>query len=95
MMPPRTAYSPASRTVDALTYPLSSSQPTMPSIASMLPGMAEKACPATSPRAGTRWTMALTVVSTTDVRSWPLSRASRAKAVMRCATIPGWGEARS
>ena len=61
----------------------------MPSIASMLPGVAENACPATTSRAGTRWRIALTVVSTTAARSRPLSRASRASAVMRCATIAG------
>ena len=64
-MPPRTAYSPASRTVEVRVKPLSSSQPTTPSIGSMLPGAADSAWAATSLRAGTRCSAALTVVSRT------------------------------
>ncbi len=41
-MPPRTAYSPASRTVPVRTKPLISSQATSASMSTMLPGAAEK-----------------------------------------------------
>ena len=44
-----------------------------PSMSSMLPGAAESDCVATSVARGTRWSAALTVVSTTAGRSRPLS----------------------
>ena len=69
--------------------PLSSSQRVMPSMASMLPGAAESDCLATRSLAGTRCSAALTVVSRSDGRSRPLTRASRDSAVMRCATNAG------
>src|SRR5579884_4234805 len=98
-MPPRTAYSPASRTVDARMNPLSSSQRTMPSMASTLPGAADSPCPATSARAGTRCTTALTVASRTEGRdcgaACALRWASRDSVVMRWAMTAAWGDARS
>ena len=65
-MPPRTAYSPGSRTVEARTKPLSSSHSTMPCMPMTLPGATDSACVATKSRAGTRWSAALTVVSSTE-----------------------------
>src|SRR4029077_3348337 len=67
----------------------------MLSIASILPGVTESACLATKSRAGTRWRMALTVVSRSDGRPRPLTRTSRDSAVMRWATNPACGETRS
>ncbi len=75
--------------------PLSSSQRVMPSMSSTLPGATDSDCVATISRAGTRWSAALTVVSRIDGRSRPLTRASRASAVMRCATTPACGDTRS
>mgnify|MGYP003694712243 CR=1 FL=1 len=43
-MPPRTAYSPGSRTVEARTKPLSSSQSTIPCMPMTLPGATDSAC---------------------------------------------------
>ena len=70
-MPPRTAYSPGSRTVEARVKPLSSSHSTMPAMPVTLPGATESACVATKSRAGTRCSAALTVVSSTDGLSRP------------------------
>jgi hypothetical protein len=61
----------------------------------ILPGAADSDCVATRERAGTRWSAALTVVSSTDGRSRPLMRASRDSTVIRCATMPACGDTRS
>ncbi len=94
-MPPRTAYSPGSRTVEARVKPLSSSHSITPAMPSTLPGATDSACVATNSRAGTRCSAALTVVSSTEGLSRPVTRASRDSAVMRCATTPACGETRS
>ena len=53
-MPPRTAYSPVSRTVPVRRKPLISSQPTSESVATAFPGAAEKVSAAMRARGGTR-----------------------------------------
>ena len=50
-MPPRTAYSPASRTVETREKPLISSQRIDPVHPSTLPGAAENACSPIAPAA--------------------------------------------
>ena len=75
--------------------PLSSSHSTMLAMPVTLPGATESAWVATKSRAGTRCSAAFTVVSSTDGRSRPLTRASRDSVVMRCATTPALGETRS
>ena len=67
----------------------------MVSIGTTLPGATDSACAATSSRAGTRCTMAFTVVSTISGLSLPVSGASRASVVRRCARTPPCGETRS
>ena len=63
MMPPRTAYSPVSRTVPVRRKPLISSQRDRAgSVSTTLPGAAEKVSAAMRARGGTRCTSALTVV---------------------------------
>ena len=93
-MPPRTAYSPGSRTVEARVKPLSSSHSITPCMPSTLPGATDKACVATQSRPGTRCSVALPVVSSTEGGRGP-SRVSRDSAVMRCATTLALGETRS
>jgi hypothetical protein len=94
-MPPRMAYSPASRTVEARMKPLSSSHSVIPDMAMTLPGAAASDWRDRISRGGTRWSMALTVASRIAGRSRPLMRASRASVVMRCATTPACGDTRS
>ncbi len=94
-MPPRTAYSPGSRTVEARVKPLSSSQVTMLAMPMTLPGATDSAWVATKSRAGTRCSAAFTVVSSTDGLSRPFTRARRDSAVMRCATTDALGDTRS
>ena len=94
-MPPRTAYSPGSRTVPLRRKPFSSSQRITPSIPSTLPGAADSACLPIWSFDGTRWSTALTVVSSTAGLSRPLTRASRDSAVIRCATMVACGDTRS
>ena len=70
--------------------PLSSSQRVTPSIAEHVAGRGRQRLRAPPGRcAGTRCSAALTVVSRTDGRSRPLSRASRDSVVMRCADDAG------
>ena len=94
-MPPRTAYSPVSRTVALRKKPLISSHWMMPSIDTMLPGATASDCAATTAFAGTRCSAALTVVSRMAGFSRPMTRASRASTDMRRATMAALGEARS
>ena len=95
-MPPRTAYSPVSRTVPVRRKPLVSSQLTSWVVSTTLPGAAEKVSAAIRDRGGTRWTRALTVVERIrGLSSEVLERASRARVVMRCAVIAAFGETRS
>ena len=62
----------------------------------LLPGAAEKAAPATNFSGGTRCARPLTVTTSARGRSSaPRVRASRAKAVMRCAETAALGETRS
>ena len=75
--------------------PFSSSQRITPSIPSTLPGAADSACLPIWSFAGTRWSAALTVVSSTAGLSRPLTRASRDSAVIRCATMVACGDTRS
>ena len=95
-MPPRTAYSPGSRTVEARVKPLSSSHSITPAIPSTLPGATESACVATKSRAGTRCNAAFTVVSSTDGLSRPVD-ARQARQRRSCAAPPRrrCGETRS
>ena len=58
-------------------------------------GASDSACAAIVCRVGTRWVMALTVVSTISGFSLPLRRDSRASVVSRCARMPPCGETRS
>ena len=75
--------------------PLSSSQFTTPAMPSTLPGATDNACVAVKSRAGTRCDRAFTVVSKTEGLSRPLTRASRDRVVMRCATTLAFGDTRS
>ena len=72
-----------------------SSQATMESIGTTWPGATDSACAAIISRAGTRCTMALTVVSTISGLSLPCRRDSRASVVSRCARMPPCGDTRS
>jgi hypothetical protein len=74
---------------------LCSSQATIESIGTTWPGATDSACAATISRAGTRWTMAFTVVNTTSGLSLPFRRDSRASVVRRCARMPPCGDTRS
>ena len=95
-MPPRTAYSPASRTVEARTKPLVSSQPVSAFISTTLPGAAENVSAAIWATGGTRWTTALTVVLRMRGRSaLERERARRASTTMRRAETEALGETRS
>ena len=95
-MPPRTAYSPVSRTVPVRRKPLISSQATSASVATMLPGAAEKLSFAMRPRGITRCTTAFTVVDRMrGCASDERERVSRDSAVMRCAVTPVFGDTRS
>ncbi len=94
-MPPRTANSPVSRTVEVRKYPFMSSQRASCSVSTMLPGAAEKLSEATFEKAGTRCSAALTVVSSRRGLSPDLVLASRDSVVIRCATMEGAGETRS
>ena len=67
----------------------------MESIGTTWPGATDSAWEATASRAGTRCTAAFTVVSTISGFSLPVSRASRASVVRRCARMPPCGETRS
>jgi len=67
----------------------------MESIGTTWPGATDSACAAMVWRAGTRCTMALTVVSTISGLSLPASRDSRANVVSRCARMPPCGDTRS
>jgi len=94
-MPPRTAYSPGSRTVEARVKPFSSNHWITPAMPSTLPGATDSAWVATKSRAGTRWSAALTVVSSTEGLSRPVTRARRESVIMRCATTDALGDTRS
>ena len=95
-MPPRTAYSPVSCTVPERRKPLPSSQATRSSVATELPGAAEKLSAATAALGGTRWVMALIVVERMRGRSdEDFDRANRDSTVMRRASMAAWGETRS
>ncbi len=95
-MPPRTAYSPVSRTVPVRRKPLASTQATTSSIDTTLPIAAENASLAMWARGGTRCTRALTVVQRIrGVVSDERERVSRDSAVMRCAAMAAFGETRS
>jgi hypothetical protein len=95
-MPPRTAYSPDSRTVEARRKPLVSSQRTSASISTALPGAAEKLSAAMRASGGARCVRALTVVSKTRGRSSEERvRARRDSVVMRLATSAALGDTRS
>ena len=65
-MPPRTAYSPTSRTVAVRSKPFVCSQRAKPSIGTTLPALAKRTRAATLSRSGTRWTIAFAVVKTTN-----------------------------
>ena len=60
----------------------------MEAIGTTWPGATDSACAATVSRAGTRCTMALTVVSTISGLSLPTSRDNLASVVNRCAKMP-------
>ena len=95
-MPPRTAYSPVSRTVPVRRKPLASTQATTSSIATTLPIAAENASLAMWARGGTRCTRALTVVQRMrGLSSAERVRARRASAVIRAAATAVVGETRS
>ncbi len=95
-MPPRTAYSPVSRTVPVRRKPLASTQATTSSIATTLPIAAENVSRAMWARGGTRCTRALTVVQRMRGRSSAERvRARRASAVIRAAATAVVGETRS
>ena len=68
-MPPRTAYSPVSRTLEARANPLDSSHRTSASISTILPGAAENVSPAIAASGGTLCSKALTVVERMRGRS--------------------------
>src|ERR1700749_1621012 len=95
-MPPRTAYSPVSRTADARAKPLFSSHSVRLVILTALPGAAEKDSAATFSRGGTRCRTALIVVERISGR--PAARpdgGSRDRTVTRRAEIAALGETRS
>ena len=95
-MPPRTAYSPVSRTVPVRRKPLASTQATTLSIETTLPIATEKVSTAMRVIGGTRWIRALTVVQRMRGRSSAERvRARRAKAVIRAAAVAVVGETRS
>ena len=95
-MPPRTAYSPVSRTVPVRRKPLASTQATTESIDRALPMAAENVSRAMWARGGTRCTRALTVVQRMRGRSCAERvRESRARAVIRAAAAAVVGETRS
>ena len=95
-MPPRTAYSPVSRTVPERTKPFDSSQATSSSVATELPGTAENESLATAARGGTRCRSAATVVDRMRGRSRDdFERARRDNTVMRRAAMPAEGDTRS
>ena len=95
-MPPRTAYSPVSRTVPVRAKPFISSHATSEFMLTALPGAAENVSAATRARGGTRCRMALTVVETRRGRSSEeRERVRRANAVMRWAVTAALGEMRS
>ena len=95
-MPPRTAYSPVSRTLDALAKPLVSSQFTSASRSTILPGAAENVPAAILLRAATRWIRALTVVERMRGRAnAERERARRESTTMRRAEIAASGDTRS
>ncbi len=95
-MPPRTAYSPVSCTVPERRKPLVSSHATRSSVATALPGAAEKLSLATTARGGTRCVSALMVVDRMRGRSAEdFERARRDSTVMRRASIAACGDTRS
>ena len=94
-MPPRTAYSPASRTVGVRRKPLASSQRTTLSMAICPPAAADQTSLSIQVRAGSRCTTALAVVSTTRGRSEASAETRRASAAMRRAWTAGFGDTRS
>ena len=95
-MPPRTAYSPVSRTVALRMKPLISSHSTSLSMSMALPGAAENVSCATLANGGTFCSTAEIVVERIRGRSSDeRERASRARAVMRRAEIEALGDTRS
>ena len=95
-MPPRTAYSPVSRTPSDRRKPLVSSQAARAAVEPELPGAAEKLSRATLSRGGTRCRMALTVVDRMRGRSAEeRERASRDRTSMRRAAMAALGDTRS
>ena len=92
-MPPRTAYSPTSRTVAVRSKAFVSSHFVSRSMATTLPAAAPQVRAATVSRSGTRWMMALAVVKTTR---GPFCGCSRScSALIRAAEISELGETRS
>ena len=92
-MPPRTAYSPVSRTVAVRRKPLPSNHATRSSIATDWPGFACSAASRISSAGGTRWMMAFAVVSTTHGPLRPA--ATSLSAETRRAATSAEGETRS
>ena len=96
MIPPRTAYSPVSRTVAVRLKPLVSSHWTSASMSTALPGAAENVSLATFFRGGTRCRIAAIVVESSRGRSSDVREPdSRDNAVIRRALIAAFGETRS
>ena len=93
MMPPLTAKSPCSITVEARLKPIRASQATSASVSTCRPASATKLASASVARGGTRWVAALSVARITAGRSKPC--ASAARVAMRAAAISGFGETRS
>ncbi len=92
-MPPRTAKSPCSMTVEARLKPMSVSQRTSASTSTWRPTAALKLSSRRMSRAGTSWVAAATVVRMTEGRSQSCD--SVASVAMRAALISGFGETRS
>ena len=95
-MPPRTAYSPVSRTTSERRNPLVSSQAARSSVETELPGAAEKLSLATLSRGGTRCRMALTVVDRMrGLSAEERDRARRESTSIRRAAMAALGDTRS
>ena len=92
-MPPRTAYSPTSRTVAVRSKPFATSHRVRRSIGITLPGATDITRSATPPLSGTRWTIALAVVKTTREPLWGASSAF--SALIRSAETSALGDTRS
>jgi hypothetical protein len=93
MIPPRTAKSPGSTTVEAREKPIRASQAVSASMSTWRPASAVKLAPATVSGVGTRCEAALRVVTSTAGRSHPCAMAARV--AIRVAAISGFGETRS